>query len=252
MDLREVTKNKKRHPWEIARARALRNIIKKRANVQSVLRVLDVGCGDAFMVRELIKGLHVECVDGIDINLSDQRIKELSLSENDIIFHNKFNSLKKRYYNLVFMLDIIEHVENDAAFLSEIVNKHMVSGGVILITAPAFNFLFSSHDTFLGHFRRYNLEELLGLIRSLHLKQLFSGYLFFSLVPLRFLMVCYERFVSTHTFQKKGVGHWNYGVILTKTIELILMIDNNISITLSKNGIKLPGLTVWALCKKQL
>jgi hypothetical protein len=252
MDLREVTKNKTRHPWELARVKALRHIIKFRANLQSNLKILDVGCGDAFMVRELIKGLDVECVDGIDINLSDQRIKEIVSVENNIILHNKFDNLKEKYYNLTFMLDIIEHVENDTAFLSEIVNKYMDTEGYILITAPAFNFLFTSHDRFLGHFRRYNLQELLGLTRSLHLRQLFSGYLFCSLVPLRFLMMCYERFVSAPTFQKKGIGHWNYCEILTKTIEALFVIDNSISIILSKNGIKLPGLTVWVLCKKLL
>jgi hypothetical protein len=51
--------------------------------------------------------------------------------------------------------------------------------------------------------------------------------------------------------ESKGAGAWGYGVIITNAISFLLIVENTLSIYLGRFGIKLPGLTVWALCKKQ-
>ena len=252
MDLCEVKDNFRRHPWELARIKALAKILKFKKISESFLRVLDIGCGDAFIVQNILKGFIVESIDGIDINLSDSEIKKFSNLYNNIAFHNKFESLKARKYNLILLLDVIEHIEDERTFLTEIINNHLDSGGYLLITVPAFNFLYSSHDRYLGHYRRYNLKELVCLINGAYLEPVSYGYLFFPLIPIRLISLCYERFAKVESMANKGVGVWKYNMIITNTIALILTMSNVISITLGKFGIKLPGLTVWALCRKQL
>ena len=62
-------------------------------------------------------------------------------------------------YDLIVASDVIEHIENDDEilnFLSKILNPT----GYILITVPAYNFLYNERDKFLGHFRRYNKKTL--------------------------------------------------------------------------------------------
>ena len=251
MDLREITKSTKRHPWEVVRVKTLINISEKWLKHRSNLRVLDIGCGDAYIAAELQKSIVYESYDGIDIYLVEPHIEKLSKPESNISLHNTYDDLKKKHYNLIFLLDVIEHVEDDYQFLNDIVDKYGAHEALIMITAPAFNFLFSSHDNFLGHYRRYHLKKLITLTHNARLKLLSSGYMFLSLVPVRLLFLYFEKFVQSQTSQQKGAGYWNHGVIISKIIELFLLFDNRVSLCLNKLGIKPPGLTVWALCKKQ-
>ena len=251
MDLCEVKGNFRRHPWELARVKALVKILKLKGSFARALKVLDIGCGDAFTVHNVLKGFNVERIDGIDVNLSDSKKKELSESYNDIEFYNKFESLKTGY-NLIFLLDVLEHIEDDGTFLNDIINNYLEVKGYLLITVPAYNLLYSSHDRFLKHYRRYNLKELIHLINGAYLEPVSYGYLFFPLIPIRLISLCYERLAKIDSMANKGVGVWKYNMIITNAITLILTIGNIVSNTLGRFGIKLPGLTVWSLCRKQL
>jgi len=250
MDLREVTENTTRHPWERARLKALRNIIRGAITLNRDLRILDVGCGDGFVINNLFDGISVKNIDGVDLNLSIKQIEELSSPTKNISYHNTFDNIRDHRFDLILLLDVVEHVEDDNSFLCNIVGNHLDDDGYLMLTAPAYQFLFSSHDTFLGHYRRYTLKDLIGLSDSVGLKMIDCGYLFFSLIPLRFAFLCYERLFAAEGIENRGIGAWKYGSIITKTIELILTTENNISIALSRFGIKVPGLTVWALCRK--
>lgn len=251
MDLCEISINKKRHPWERVRVRSLRMILKTMISFEHNLRVLDVGCGDAFILFNLFKGFTAEVIEGVDINLSEDQIIKLSNQGCIIKFHRRYDSLKERFYNLILLLDVIEHVKEDRTFLYEIIDRYLDERGVLLITVPAFRFLFSSHDMFLKHHRRYNLKALHSLFAETNIECLFSGFLFSSLIPIRLMLLCYERYFNVKNRFNKGVGNWNYGSIPTRVIELVLTIENNFLIILARMGIKLPGLTIWAICKKQ-
>ena len=251
MDLCEVTENFKRHPWELARVKYLTKILGMIEDPESITKVLDVGCGDGFIANNVLEKFSAERIDGIDINLQDSEITKLSSFYAKIDFHNTFETLKARKYNLVLLLDVLEHTEDDISFLIEIVEKHLDSGGYCLITAPAFNCMFSSHDRFLRHYRRYNLKELTDLIRNSNLTSICCGYLFLSLIPVRLISLWYERFAKIELMANKGVGVWKYGKIVTRLITSFLTLGNVVSITFNKFGITIPGLTVWTLCKKQ-
>ena len=251
MDLRELTEKINRHPWELARVNTLAKILEMIEDPESILKVLDAGCSDGFIAINVLKELPVERIDGIDINLRDSEIKKLSSLYKDINFHNTFETLEARKYNLILLLDVLEHIKDDISFLIEIVEKYLGLGGYCLITAPAFSCLFSSHDRFLQHYRRYNLKKLTGLINEAHLKSISCGYLFFSLIPIRLISLWYERLSKVEFIANKGIGVWKYGKIITRIIASFLTLENVVSITLKKIGIAVPGLTVWTLCEKQ-
>ncbi len=63
----------------------------------------------------------------------------------------------------VILLDVMEHIEDDNGFM-EILNRKLVRNGMILITVPAFMFLWSSNDVGAGHYRRYRKRELCKLL----------------------------------------------------------------------------------------
>jgi len=240
-----------RHPWELSRLNAVKLLLKMVPIHKNDLRVLDVGCGDGFICKELSKDAMVESITGIDTNLSEQQIDTLKDNGKGILYYNNYADLRIGYYKVTLLLDILEHIEDDRSFLSDIVNKYMMDDGYLIITTPAFQSIYGSHDRFLKHYRRYNCRELVSLINATDLVCVSSGYLFLSLLPIRYFLLCCERLFGPNVVRNRGVGIWNHGNTVTKALESLLRTDIRCSLTLNRIGIKLPGLTVWALCKKQ-
>jgi ubiquinone/menaquinone biosynthesis C-methylase UbiE len=66
------------------------------------------------------------------------------------------------YFDLVCAFDVLEHISTDAQALGEL-SRVCKSEGSILLTVPAFNFVWSAHDEINHHFRRYSINQLKGL-----------------------------------------------------------------------------------------
>lgn len=253
MDLFE--RNKKftvRHPWELARLTAIRSLLKDISINERNCRVLDVGCGDGFISRELFKNIDVESVTGIDTNLTNKEVSSFNDLKNNVTYFNDYSGLKENNYQLILLLDVIEHIEDDKCFIFDMAKKYVVDNGYIVITAPAFQILFSSHDRFLKHHRRYNRKELVDLVNHAKLECLASGYFFLSLLPIRFVQFFCEKIMRNEGKKQTGIGRWNQSNWITKAIEFALNEDARISLALNKFGVVLPGLTVWAVCRKPL
>ncbi|MDO8427132.1 MAG: class I SAM-dependent methyltransferase [Deltaproteobacteria bacterium] len=248
MDLRELKGlSRIRHPWETSRVEALRSILKQ--SLDKDAKALDIGCGDGFVCMKLFKGTAVKRITAVDINLTKELIDELSKRGGGITYSDKLPK-EKNCYGLILLLDVVEHVKDDGALLKEI-GDYLEQGGRVLITAPAFNFLFSSHDRYLRHVRRYSLKELRSLVESSGLRCVSSGYLFASLLLPRLLSASLERLFKIKDGPQKGVGNWRFGRGITKAIELMLRADNKISLIANGFGLKLPGLTGWVLCERR-
>lgn len=84
---------------------------------------------------------------------------------------------------LVAMLDVLEHIEDDAAALSAIAER-MTGGDRIIITVPALQWAFSSWDTELGHHRRYSRRSLRAAVEGAGFRVERVDYLFPELLPL--------------------------------------------------------------------
>lgn len=85
-------------------------------------------------------------------------------------------------------MDVLEHVEDDVALLKTCVDESNPES-YFLITVPAFKSLWSPHDVFLGHFRRYRLEQMEEVARKAGLTVRYSRYtyapLFFPALIIR-------------------------------------------------------------------
>ena len=69
------------------------------------------------------------------------------------------------YYDLVCAFDVVEHVEEDQLAVQEL-KRVTKPGGNVMVTVPAFMFLWSEHDTINHHARRYTLSKLRALFAS--------------------------------------------------------------------------------------
>ena len=86
----------------------------------------------------------------------------------------------------VGLFDVIEHVENQAELLAEI-HRVLAPGGLVFLTVPAYQWLWSSNDEVAGHFRRYTLRSLSGVLEENNFQPLYGSYIF-SFLPLPILV----------------------------------------------------------------
>ncbi len=86
----------------------------------------------------------------------------------------------------VSLLDVLEHVEDDAAMLAEIADR-MQPGARLVLTVPAMSWLFSAWDRDLGHFRRYSRRSITSVVEGTGLRVDEASYLFPELVPVAIL-----------------------------------------------------------------
>lgn len=87
------------------------------------------------------------------------------------------SGIKSDSLTAIGLFDVLEHIENDTDFLTQLHAK-LEPGGIIYLTVPAYQFLYSNFDSNVGHFRRYRLKELKNKAAEAGFKVLFSSYLF--------------------------------------------------------------------------
>jgi SAM-dependent methyltransferase len=246
VDLVEQTSTfAKRHPWEVARAEFFLRLLRRRGLLESGSDWLDVGAGDAWFAGQLRRLLPAEAnVTAWDINYSPEDLAAQEELEGIITLVAERPTER---FDRVLMLDVIEHVEDDAGFVSAIAQDLLAEDAVVLVSVPAYQALFSSHDRTLHHHRRYSPGECRRLLERSGLAVIAEGGLFHSLLPVRLGQRLWER-VRPVKALTTGVGNWQGGGMATKAITRALITDAKLSLLLSTRGISLPGLSYWALC----
>ena len=140
--------------------------------------VLDVGAGSGFFARALLDRTRATGAVCVDPNYEAEREEDQ---------HGKpirfVRSVDRFRGNLVLMMDVLEHVPNDAALLAEYVAR-VNPGTRFLITVPAMQWMWSGHDVFLDHYRRYSLRQVDRLVAGAGLNHLTSSYYFGLTLPL--------------------------------------------------------------------
>lgn len=149
--------------------------------------IADIGGGNglqAKFLQESFPGIKVALIEpGYDgclaaKNRGVQQVYNCLFQEFDF---KEFNA------NTVGLFDVIEHIEDDATFLKEIKAK-LKKGDKIVITTPAYNWLWSEMDDYARHHRRYTKGKLKKLAQSAGLKVKYCSYFFSFLIPLTLLV----------------------------------------------------------------
>jgi SAM-dependent methyltransferase len=243
VDLRERTANDRRHPWEIARARFFRRLIERHVALAGVARVLDVGAGDGWFAHELSADLPATAeIVCWDVNY---RSEDLATPPGERL--TRTAQVPDGQFDLVLLLDVLEHVLDDEAFLRDAVLPRLARSAFAVISVPAHPRLFSDHDRMLEHHRRYRPRELHDLLGR-HLDVVARGSLFATLLAPRAAAVLLER-AGRHR-GTSGVGGWSGGPALTSAMTAALDADAALGRQLADRGVRLPGLSTWAVCRR--
>ena len=242
-----------RHPWERARLTLAHGLIRRHVTLQPGDAVLDIGCGDTFVSEALARQYPHVHFYAVDRAFTDQLIDELRarLSVPNISLFASLDAVPiARPAALILLMDVIEHVPDDLAFLTDISRRSIVGNRTwFLMTVPSFQRLFSSHDRFLGHYRRYTVRSFRRLLGQIGLRSAEEGYFFATLLPLRFLQLLKERMIgSPETFT--GLSGWHGSESASEFVTSLLTLDGRITTSLARAGIRVPGLSNFAICRK--
>lgn len=140
--------------------------------------ILDVGAGSGFFSRHLLAGTDAQSALCVDTGYANDR--DDSASGKPVRFRRTIGAVD---CDLALMMDVLEHVDDDRGLLMDYAAK-LPSGAHFLVTVPAFRFLWSSHDVFLEHKRRYRLGEIEAVVRAAGLEVVRGSYYFGFVFPL--------------------------------------------------------------------
>jgi SAM-dependent methyltransferase len=172
------------HWYYVAKGRAMQSLL----TGMRVDEALDVGAGSGVFSRQLLQaGL---CRRSVCVDPGYQDEYKESVGDGELNF---VRSLASPSQKLVLMMDVLEHVDDDAALLRQY-TQHLPPDGRVLISVPAFNFLWSGHDVFLEHRRRYNRKMLLSVVHAADLEVTRCRYFFGLLLPVAAIARCFDRF----------------------------------------------------------
>jgi 2-polyprenyl-3-methyl-5-hydroxy-6-metoxy-1,4-benzoquinol methylase len=141
-------------------------------------RLLDVGAGSGFFSRHLLSETGAQSALCVDIGYP--RDRDESEAGRPVLYRRDCDATD---CDLVLMMDVLEHVDDDAGLVRHYATK-VPSGAHFLATVPAFRFLWSGHDVFLEHKRRYTLAEIERTMREAGLEVVKGAYYFGLVFPL--------------------------------------------------------------------
>lgn len=130
-------------------------------------KILEVGCGTGDFLQFLCsKNLELSGSDYSNVYLDKAKERNLpvKLFKADLL-DDKFWLPYENKFDSVIVSEVIEHIQNDSKALYTIF-RILKPSGILILTVPAFNFLFSKHDEKIGHFRRYTKKSTSNIVES--------------------------------------------------------------------------------------
>ena len=167
--------------WYRGRARVVEAVLEYYEAGLPQGSVLDYGAGAGGMIGTLKKFGTVFGSEPDEIARSEavpRGYKEVYASDADAL---------QRKYQLAVFCDVLEHLKDDRATL-ERVRESLTPHGVVVMTVPAFQWMWSVHDVNHHHFRRYNRRQVIKLLESAGFRVRYASYWNMSLFPLAGLM----------------------------------------------------------------
>jgi SAM-dependent methyltransferase len=155
------------HWWYRARRDVLARLIERAVPLPAEARILEVGCGTGHNLPMLQRFGRVDAteIDGFARVIASKRlghaVRDAALPE--------LKGVPERTYDLVAILDVLEHVEEDRAALASMAQR-LRPGGRILLTVPAHPWMWSAHDEVNHHKRRYTKKSFRSAVAEAGLK----------------------------------------------------------------------------------
>jgi SAM-dependent methyltransferase len=158
----EMFRIESEHWWFVGKRLVTAALLAERLERGAALRVLDVGCGTGGVLGGLGPRSHAVGVDRSPAALAYCRrrgLVHLACADGGQL------PFGPGTFDVVLLLDVLEHYADEGALLAD-VRRLLAPGGMLLVSVPAFGFLWSAHDEVLHHVRRYTARRLQRVLEA--------------------------------------------------------------------------------------
>lgn len=167
-------------------------------------KLLDFGCGTGINLVHFSKYFEAygmdSSVDAIGFCLK-RGLKNVRLFNFEKI--NEDNPFQIQF-DVITLLDVLEHLDDEAKYLS-LFSHWLKESGILLITVPAFQWVWSGEDYVSNHFRRYTKKKLLDTLNQSGFTIIKTSYFNFLLFPLQIMIIFFNRIFSPSSQTKTNL-----------------------------------------------
>jgi SAM-dependent methyltransferase len=225
---KEMIELQEEHWWFVARRDVIQSFIKMQMPQGSGSKVLEIGCGVGGNVGLLSQSGQYRGIDmhkpAIDYCSEKYPQFEFQCTRVEDI-PQEFSSNK---FDSIYLLDVLEHIDDQVAILKSTQN-YLTQSGKILLTVPAFKFLWSPHDDFVHHVRRYTKAGLKKVLEDSGYKVERISYFNSILFPLALIqrlgMRMLNKKLNTHLSTPPTIVNWLFKVIFTQEAWILKRIN---------------------------
>jgi SAM-dependent methyltransferase len=178
-----------RHWWYRGRRTVLENVIAG-LPLPARARILDAGAGSGRNMVELMRHGTVTAIELSPTSVCLARARDVGEVVEGSVLEMPFESGS---FDLAASLDVIEHLEDDVGALREL-RRVVTPGGCLLVTVPAYQWLWSGHDVVNHHHRRYTRRSLRVVGEQAGWKQVRTTYFNSLLLPVAMVLRIMDRF----------------------------------------------------------
>ncbi|MHB8242449.1 MAG: class I SAM-dependent methyltransferase [Solirubrobacteraceae bacterium] len=201
-------------------------------------RILDAGCGSG---RNMVELARYGSVTGIELSETSVALAR-NRNAGEVVAGSVLEMpFADESFDLVVSLDVIEHLEDDLGALREL-RRTVAPGGSLLVTVPAYQWLWSGHDEINHHHRRYTRRSLQRVAEQAGWQQARTTYFNSLLLPVAIVLRVLDR-INTKTTES-SLDLWIPPEPLNWVLERPLALEA----ALIKRGGRIPaGLSLLAV-----
>jgi SAM-dependent methyltransferase len=236
----QTLRAEERHWWYRGRRRVLDRVI-SRLGLPARARILDAGCGGG---RNMVELARYGRVTGVELSpLSAEIARGRGVGE--VVAGSITDMpLATDSFDLAVCLDVIEHLDDDRGALREL-RRVVAPGGMLVVTVPAYQWLWSRHDTLNQHHRRYSESTLLAAAADADWRCERTTYFNSVLLPVAIALRSLERVRPPSG--ESSLDLWLPPALLNRLLQQPMNLEAEI---IRRNGHRLPaGLSLLAVLR---
>jgi hypothetical protein len=240
MDIKEqdlLGDHPERHWYYAAKSAALLQMLGGRTSNE----VLDVGAGSGFFSRCLLDAGVCNRATCVDTGYSGDHSETHGARPIDFVRNVPVVTQK-----LVLMMDVLEHVDDDVGLIRAYTDGMPVDG-LLVITVPAFQFLWSGHDVFLEHKRRYTLNQLQNAVERAGLEVVKGRYFFSALFPVIYAVRLWQRLRLSSGQIEPRSDLRSYPAVINAALRYIHAVERATIFRFNR----FAGLTIFCVARKR-
>ena len=233
--------------WVSSRNRLFKRIVQRHLLPTGKTKFLEIGCGTGDFIRQIAQNESLE-ITGSEIYLKGLVYAKKNLPGVEFIQFDVTQGKIDQQFHIITAFDVIEHVDNDAAALSNI-NQMLEDNGVLIISVPQHMFLWSKLDEIVKHKRRYSRRELVSKLKANGFDVAYATSFLFVLFPLMLVSRLFDKGRDDPQLDERALEkRVKFSAVVNSVFDFFMRIDES----LIRMGASLPfGGTLVVIARKR-